>query len=244
MTTPTTTTTRRRPQWMIATRTLLVAHLHLAAWLFGTGAIVLVAGHAVVSIYDFDRYPMSWFGTHGATWFAFALSIVFVVTYLPLHVTSGMTRRSFIRSNLIVVAAIGCLYGSALGILSAIEGAVFELTVPDFMHSLPGWSGPWLLAAGQSLLTAAGLLSGLLVGMAYYRTGPWRGTLLLVLTVAPVLLVVFALDPSAPWQRLLWGPDATFNPVVGVLLSLGILAAGAAAFTLITRRVPINTVEA
>ena len=242
MTTP--TTNRPRPQWMTAARILIGAHLQLAAWLFGTGVIVLAVAHAAVSIYGFERYPMSWFGTHGATWFAFALAIIFVIAYLPLHVTSGMTRRSFIRANLTGVVLIGCLYGGALGAISAIEAAIFDLTVPDFMHTLPGWSGPWLLAAGQSLLTAAGLLSGLLVAMAYYRTGPWRGTLLLVLTVAPVLLVIFAIDPSAPWQRLLWGPDATFNPVIGVLLSLVFLAAAAAAFTLITRRVPIKSVEA
>lgn len=239
------TTTANRPQWAIATRHLIDSHLYLLSWLLGVGVVNIVGAHVLVSVFGWERIAFSQFGTHAATWFAFALGIAFVVAYLPMHVTSGMTRKSFIRANLTTAPMMGVIYGVSLFALVAIERAIFDVGLPDQFASLPGWGGSWTVLVSQSLLTTAGLLSGILVGITYYRFGGLRGTLLLLLTVLPILAVVLALDPTAPLQRILTGDqDIVFNPALGVTVAAVCLIPPAVAFGLLTRRIPIKAVEA
>src|SRR5699024_3293110 len=191
MTTNTSAATHR-PNWLVATKTLISAHLRVAGWFWGVIVTLLIGGHVLMSVIPPDRVLIAQYGTHGTTWFAFSLGVIIVLAYLPVHVTSGLTSRSFIRANLLTALLIGVFYGAGLALLVLIERLVFASS------SAPGDApGPvfvsdaiWGIFVGQSLLTVTALLCGALVSMAYYRTNPLLGTVLLIPTVGPVLAVM------------------------------------------------------
>ena len=99
--------------------------------------------------------------------------------------------------------------------------------------------GPRRRSRRWPLSFVGGQLSGLLVGMAYYRLGGWWGTVVLPLTLAPIYLVgspglttgqfqlLAPLDPSAP---------------VTAVVSVVVLALAALAYYLLARHVPIRKV--
>jgi len=240
-----TTTATLRPQWAIAARQLTESHLDLLRWLLVVGALLVAGAHVLVTVFGWERIVYAPFGTHTATWFAFALGITFVVAYLPLHVTSGMTRRSFIRGNLTTSPVMGVLYGLSLFALVAIERAIFDVGLPEQFAALPGWGGSWTMLVSQILLTTVAILSGSLVGITYYRFGGLRGTLLLLLTVLPLLVAILALDPSGGVQNFVTGTEEfVFNPALGITVAAVCLIPPAVAFSLLTRRIPIKAVEA
>ncbi|HLS25460.1 MAG TPA: hypothetical protein VK063_06260 [Beutenbergiaceae bacterium] len=237
MTTPTT----HRPTWLTATKTLIQAHLRLAVWFWAVLALILVGAHVLMSGVIPTRVLIAQYGTHGSTWFPFTLAIIFVLAYLPVHVTSGMTRRSFIRANLATALLMGPAYGAGLFLLAAVERTVFpEAPVPFDQQQVFGSSGLWGLLVGQALLSTTGIVCGLLVGIAYYRLHALLATLLLIPTVGPVLVVVALTASDAPIQQWLGLPTGTGWAVGAAAV---VIALAALAFHLITRTIPIKAVE-
>ncbi|MGC0143882.1 hypothetical protein [Pseudactinotalea sp. Z1732] len=236
-----TTTTRVRPNWIVATRTLIGAHLRVAVWLWGALVLLLIAAHILMSGIIPTRVLVAPYGTHASTWFAFSLALIFVLAYLPVHVLSGMTRRAFIRANVLTALIMGVLYGAALYLLAVLESLVF----PDAAMLLDdgpmlGSGATWGMFVGQWLLSTTAIICGLLVAMAYYRTSALLGTVLLIPTVGPVLVVIALTASDAPIQAWLGLPTGAGWAVAFALI---VIATGAFAFHLVTRNVPINSVE-
>src|SRR5699024_982765 len=102
------------------------------------------------------------------------------------------------------------------------------------------WDSVWGIAVAQMLVMIAAVLSGLLIAMTYYRTSPLKGTLLLVVTVTPLLAVLALMAADAEIQNWLGMPTRLST---AALISTSVIAAMAAVFHLTTRHVPIRSVE-
>lgn len=236
------TGTGARPAWPVAARITFVGHLRIALWFWAALVAVLICGHILMEWIIPGRALIARYGAQPLIWFAFSVTIIFVYSYLPLHVASGMTRRAFIRANLATAVLIGVLHGAMLALMVSVERAIFA-NIADpaagqgpFVH----WDSSWGIGVAQMLVMLAAVLSGLLVAIAYYRTTPLRGTILLLLTVTPLLAVLALMAADAQIQAWLGLPQ---DLLTAALLSLPLVGAMALAFHLATRRVPIRTVE-
>lgn len=245
----TTTATRparnRRPQWLRATILQLRVYLYLYAitWLlFLVGiavAIVLVNhfGTVDLSVAQFVR-------TGPLVWFVFALAIMVPSSYLTPHVANGLTRRSFTVASLLAVLVHAHAQAVTATTVMFLEGALYAAM--GWQHDVEGGATPvpglWEQGAGILLLDYAlaslsGAVSGLLLGIAYYRLGGWRGTLLLPLVMVPILAVMFL----STWGN---GSQAWLNGnLAGAATAVALILAGAVAFALLARNVQITRLE-
>lgn len=244
----TTRTTRRRPQWLRVAGWQLQTGIYLMAWAWGIITVLVIGILAVVGRsvnVELSGFAMS---HHGLLWFPFSIAIMLTVTYLPLHVANGMTRGSFIKAALLCNVLIGVLNAafSMVGLL--IERGVYHRvgwfhgsTNTDGVEVLDG--GVLTYGLGLALLYVSGMLSGLLVGVAYYRAGGWWGTIALPLALLPLAVtsLVGLADGSqwSPWDVSFasWWPG-------GELLTGAVLLAAVGAFALLVRRIPIDTRKA
>jgi hypothetical protein len=220
----------RGPQWVRATTWLLGAHLFLALWFWAIVVVAVTVALVVIDRVGTVTVSIMQFASQGATWFPFAIAIILTGGQIGVHVVSGMTRRSFLRASLVAASVSSLVYALAQSALMAAEGAVFERL---------GWPhatgeadrGLWEGGFGASLVEyglvfLAAQVSGLLVGITYYRLGGWWGTLALPLTVGPVVLVQVA-GPfvGGTWRGLgLEAPGALAVAVALLLITLGALA--------------------
>lgn len=235
------TTTRAGSRWLTAARHMITAHLWVSLLLWGVLVLLLVVFHILMSGIIPDRALLARFGTNPATWFPFVVSIVYVLANLPVHVTSGGTRRSFIRANLLGAGVVGAVYAAVLFLLVAAERAVFgAISEPAATPGTMVSDSSWGLLTGQALMSVAAIIVGAVVAMAYYRGGGPRGTLLLIPAVVPLLAVIALVSGDVPVRAFLHLPEAT---AATVLASLAAIAVAAGAFHLITRRAPINPVS-
>lgn len=235
-----------RPQWARTVHRHLRVYVYLWLWFWAiciVGAAVAVVvtdrfGTVNVSVLQFVRNgPM--------VWFLFALGIIVSTTYLGVHVANGMTRRSFVIGGLVAGVVAALLHAVTGAALLLLEGALYDRMGWDH-DAAPGEQyvrGVWETGVGPLLLdhtltTAAGVLTGMLVGITYYRLGGWWATLALPLTMVPILYVMFATSwseaPFVPWDL----PPVSAHVFGGV----GSVAA-AVAFALLARTVPITRSE-
>ncbi|WP_448071616.1 hypothetical protein [Georgenia yuyongxinii] len=245
-----TTTTRSRAgappaPWVRTTRWLMRVQLTATAWTIALIVLVALAAYAVaqtrgieprVSIIQFIRYPGVWFG--------FSFAIVTAHTHIGLHVASGLTRRSFVVAT-VVVGLVAALVWAVVGALGLeLEGVVYAAqgwpqVAGEGGAELDPAAGFAATAAPFALSFATGQLSGLVVGMAYYRLGGWWGTLALPLTVAPIFVV--GIGGLEDGQMSLVDLDVA-TPVAATLGVL-VLAVTAGAYFLMVRNVPIRKVQ-
>ncbi|HLS39671.1 MAG TPA: hypothetical protein VK038_02790 [Ornithinicoccus sp.] len=242
-------TTRRRPQWLRVSAWLLRAYGKLMVWFWGVVVFFAVAILAVVSRFHEVRVSGLQFAQHGALWYPFSLAIILTSAYLGIHVASGLTRRSFALASLVVAASVSLVNAVAATVLLLVERAVYDGL--GWYHGLVGEpvtrevlaDGPVVHAIGLFVVLTAGMVSGTLVALAYYRFGGLTGTLTLPLSMLP--LVVAGLFPVvgsrswSPWEMSQWA-DLLPGPAPTLL----VLAAGAAAVVATARRIPIAAKEA
>lgn len=240
------TTRRRPPQWRRATTWLSHVQIFLACWFFVVILVVAIPAVLIVSRYTDIAISVLSMGLHGAIWVPFSMSIVTVAGYLTAHVAAGMTRRSFSTGALLAAVLTGALYTVAFTVLLAVERWIY--TAQGWRHAstthdgLVFDPGVLTLAGGLMLLITSATISGLLVGLFYYRLGAWWGTLTLPLGLAPLVLTsLLTLDPErqfTPWSVPFITPGT--QPLLGIL----ILAVSAAGVVLLARRIPIAAKEA
>ncbi|MEE6296425.1 hypothetical protein [Georgenia wangjunii] len=235
--------TRRGPQWRRAAAWSLGANLVLAAWFWVIVAVGVTAALIVVDRVATVEMSIVQFAAQGATWFPFATAIIFATTQLGVHVANGMTRRAFIRAQLVTVVVSACAYALVLNLALLAEGALFARlgwphTAGD--DGFAAWQDGF--AAGlldMALIFLAAQVSGLLVGIAYYRFGGWWGTLLLPLTVAPVYASLLVADAAEEG----WSAFALFtSPLALAAARVLLIALGALAFHRLARDVAIHRV--
>lgn len=233
--------TRPRPRWLTASRHLITAYLLVSLWLWAIIVLALVFFHVLMSGIIPGRVLVAGFGTHPTTWFPFALGVIFVLAYLPVHVTSGGTRRAFVRAFLVTAALMGMLYAVVLVVLIYTERAIFgTITDPSAAPGSLVSESAIGMAGGQALMSITAIITGALVGMAYYRSGGLRGTVLLIPAVTPLLAVIVLVSGDASIRAFLSLPDST---AVTVAASLAATVLAAVVFHLTTRHVPIAPVE-
>ncbi len=194
---------RRRRPVPRTVRHLLRAQLALAGWFWGVAVAMLAVAAALVDRLGTVETSIVQYAQQASMWFPFSLAVLTVATALTPHVAAGMTRRSFARAAVVVAVVQGLGYTLANGVLLAAEGVLYRAqgwpqTVQETL--VVSWDGDGPQIAVQYLfLLVLAPLSGLLVGIVYYRAGGWWGTVALPLTAGPLLLVMVmfsvAVDP-------------------------------------------------
>ncbi|CAM3394972.1 hypothetical protein OCAE111667_07485 [Occultella aeris] len=190
--------TATAPQWARAAQRMTRASLVSVAWFW---AICVIAAAVVTLVLDWrmGEPPFSIMSTirYGGIWYPFSVALIVVTATINVHVAAGMTRRSFVIGALISNVVIGVVNGVVMTAVLVIERGIYLDQ---------GWSfaatsaAPIPSAWGVSLvfhcvMFVAGGLSGVLVGLTYYRWGAWA-TAALPLTVLPPI-IASGLDPAA-----------------------------------------------
>lgn len=242
-------TTRRTPQWLSAFGYLSGAYVYMLTLWFWALVLPVVAIILFIVSRNVDQVTSSGvaFSHHGALWFPFSIAIILSVTYLPIHVANGMTRRSFTRAALLVNVVVGVLNAVITTLALLVEREIYDRL--GWVHGGTDGSGVPVLdggvltyGLGLVLLFTAGQVSGSLVGISYYRLGGWVGTLALPLSLLPLGAVgLLGLTRSAQWAP--WGWTADIAPW-GTVLAVAILLAAAGVFHLLVRDVPIDSKKA
>lgn len=242
--TPSWTRSETRPAARSATRRTIRCVLYqqrVLAWFFGIVAVLATAATILENTFGQVQVSHLQFARTGGLWFLFTLGIVTVVGMLTTHVAAGGTRRSFVAATLAVGLGSALVYALALGVGLEIEGAVYAAN--GWPHAaLEGEADP---SAGIAVTFppavvsyAAGTVSGLLVGLSYYRFGGLRGTVVLPVALAPILfLTVSGLDDGTS-RALLEAADLPFG--LSLLVDAAVLSAAIAAYYVLARRVPVR----
>lgn len=246
---------RRRSPVSRTVRHLLTMLMYLAAWFWAIAVVVLTLATVLVDQFAEVTTSVVQFSRQGGIWFPFSLMIIIATTYLPTHVAAGMTRRAFATAALVAGVVTAAVYATVLALLIRVERAVFDRagwshTLSDVgLSATPSGAAVDLgrLLVDYGLMFGSGVVSGLLVGIVYYRAGGWWGTLALPLTIGPLFLVTALLASDAGPFDLAWvvdrvGLDGGDAPA-RVALSLLVIAAQAAAFHRITRGAALNPVS-
>lgn len=245
---------RRRSPVSRTVRHLLTMLMYLAVWFWAIAVVALTLALLLVHRFGEVEASVAQFARQGGIWFPFSLMIIIATTYLPIHVAAGMTRRAFATAALVAAVVTAAVYAAALTLLIQVERMVFEQA--GWPHALSD-IGLSATSSGTAvdlsrlfvdylLMFGSGVVSGLLVGIVYYRAGGWWGTLALPLTIGPLLVVTALLASDAGPFDLAWiverfGPGGD-DVLARVLLSALIIAAQAAAFHHLARRAALNPV--
>lgn len=231
---------RRTPQWLRIAEWHFMGHLvvwagFLAVWL----ALAVIVLFAVSRRVEPSLSALQ-FAPHIAIWVPFGVSIYFVNDWLTVHLAAGMTRRLFVRAGLSAGMAIAVVAAVSVTWLLLLETWIYgrlgwrSQAIPEKV--LPSEAGFWPYTWGMVMLTAAGAVCGLLVGLTYLRLGPGGGTLCLPLTVLPLFVVAtLGVDPRrmfTPWDLTFYGGGA------GQLLGVAAIVCAAVAVHLLARDVP------
>ena len=187
------------------------------------------------------------YGRQAGAWFPFSMNVVVVTAYLRPHIAAGMTRRTFVRAALLVALAVAAFNAVLMSTLLLVERLVHVWLgwgwVVQEPAALDPSGGSWpTMVLDYGILYLVANLSGLLVGIVYYALGAargplaggWWGTLLLPLTVGPVLVVL--------GLGALRGAEVRWlDPTVGLVTAIGLAfaVALAVAFAAIARRAAI-----
>ncbi len=232
--TPSPTSSRRRgPVARTATR-LVRQQSALAVWYWAIVLLVVAVVPFVILRFVPVETSVLTFARQAGIWFPFSLHVLLATTYLPVHVASGMTRRSYVRGTLAnaVIMAFGYAALTTVG-----------LQLERLWHDAMGWSwsldfdpfgqpggAPLLILLDYAVVFAIGNLCGLLVGTVYYAAGGWWVTLTLPLTVGPLVLTFLLLPagvgalPLGDWVGVAPGTAGavTATALVVVLLAVAV----------------------
>ena len=237
----------RRPQWRRTLRWMLGMNAYMALWFWAVIVVLEVLALVIAIRFGPVQVSMFQFATHGALWFPFSMMIITSAAMVTTHVAQGRTRRSFIQAALVTAVSVAIGYGVIMTAGLALEGVLYdamgwtqasisEAVAADIAGTAP--MTPWHDPVGVTLLTyitrtGGGTIAGLLVGVTYYRFGAWRGTALLLLTALPALVAQESISGLLEGQL--------GNRLVAVsLVTVVLMGAGAFAYHLLTRTMPIN----
>lgn len=202
MTTTTIPAVRRGPVDLTA-RWYLYTQVRVARWFWGIGSLgVAVAIAVYATVADTVDTSVVQYAMQAAIWFPFSVFIGLTLAYLPVHVSSGLTRRTLVRGSLLAALGTTAVYGAGFAALLMLEKAVYSAFG---WHWAIGGVAPGAAAtAGYVGATTATFLvanvSGLLLGMVYLRCGGWWGTLMLPVTAGPVVVLTGLLaQQTGPW---------------------------------------------
>lgn len=225
---------------------LLIYIGRISLWYWALVAVVAIGLPFVFAAFSDVQLSVLSFARQSGVWFPFSMLVSVAAVYPPVHVASGMTRRSYTRGSLIAAVV---LAGAFAGIMS------LGLLAERAWYGAMGWEWAWqyqqgwftpdgglgtvLMAYAATFLVA--YVSGLLVGTVYAVAGGWWGTLTLPFTVGPILVVFALVDGSAVLEPFIgrFGVGELAGPVSVSLLaivSVALSAVLATAFALLSNR--------
>ncbi|WP_293781359.1 hypothetical protein [uncultured Aeromicrobium sp.] len=217
----------------IAVRLLRLQAVAVSAFV---GIIALLTVGVLVGSLLFADRPDSavQFAVQPTMWFAFAMGIVTAGSYLRPFVANGVSRSVFWRAAWLSTMTTAVLYGALTAVALAVEHWAFAaLSWPhDVSDTVSVW---WMLPIRVLLFTATGGVSGLVVAIAYHRTGGWRGTFLLPLTLSP-LIALIAIAAVADQRG--WTGAASLT--AQLLVAAVALVVGTVALPRVMRNLPIT----
>ena len=113
-----------------------------------------------------------------ATWFPFSMFIAITWALLPVHVATGLTRRTFSRGALVAAAVTGLVYGAVYSTLLLIERTVFgalgwEWEILEGL--VPYASDGQAFVVASCLTSIVAYVSGFWSWITYQRVGGWWG---------------------------------------------------------------------
>lgn len=238
----------RRSPVQRTVRWLLRTHLYLALWFWGIVAVGVTVTLIVWSAISEPTQSIVSYARQGAIWFPFSLFIMVVAAYLPVHIGLGMTRRALVRGAVLAAVIMAAVYAVTMTLAFELEGLLFDglgwVHGPGEM-AVSGATEPLSMASELFLIFLAGNLSGLLVGIVYYRLGAWVGTLTLPLTVGPILVVSgLGLAAAGPFATDEWFERFALGRLEAAGLAVLVLAVVALVFSALSRRVEVHTAPA
>lgn len=234
-----------RPCWIGTARRQLRIYLYLYAVVWAIFLVGIVAAIVIVDRLGTVDLSIVQFVRNGPLfWFVFALAIIVPTSYLTPHVANGLTRRAFTVGSLVAVATNALLHALTTAVVLFLEGAFYaamgwEHDTAGEGEFVPGlWEqGFGVVLLDHSLGTLAGGVSGLLLGICFYRLGGLFGTLLIPLAIGPLLLVLGLSTWGTGDQA--WLVDDT----LGAVLAAALIVVAATAFALLVRNVRISRLE-
>jgi hypothetical protein len=215
----------------ITARWFVSAQARVAKWFWSIAVVVSVLAISVYALVaDQVTTSVVAFGRQAVMWVPFSIFIGLTAVYLPVHVASGLTRRSLSRGSLAGALATALLYGGGYALLLVAERAAYAAFgwhwqiaegVSTNVGSSVAYLGAFLVANAATLVVA--YVSGLVVSAVYLRGGGWWGTLTLPLTVGPLLVLSSLLG---------WG-TGLFGGARGLLLGSVLALVAAAVLALV-----------
>jgi hypothetical protein len=181
------------------------------------------------------QYPL----LNAPKYFLMVFGILATTMQLPIYVAHGVTRREFIRGAAVFFAALATAFTAlqlvALGIEYAVYSAQDLLPRLTEAHPLASAGDAGRLFLQTLLLGLAYLATGWLIGVGYYRFGPWLGTAFIVPACLP------AVATEAAFNARLIGLDVAALPIA-LVLSAAIIAVAWAACYALTRSLAIKKI--
>lgn len=181
---------------------LLRRCLTIFAWFLGIATLVtLVLVPPMIQHFQADITGSVWayFARSGPSWFVFSLGIS-VSQYLPVLIAQGVTRRRFVEGAALALAGTALLVGVLVVVGYVVEARLFSAYGVEAatLGSIFGAGNQPVFVVVESCLRSLLFgLTGVLVGITYYRVGGWLGTALLPFTcIAPLALGLVIITQS------------------------------------------------
>jgi hypothetical protein len=215
----------------------------------GIGAALLTANLVANGVWG-DVESSVWEGNSIVVQYVLvAAGIMVSVSYLPVYVTHGITRRHFSAGAL--VAVVGLAVGAALATTLAFVVEHLVFSAADWPHVIdadrdmhiydrPDQYG--LIFVELGALYVAHVIAGLVIGAALFRLGWWYGSVFLVAGAAIGVGAEMALAGGFAGVALNEWLDIEPPPVgVGLALAAGLAALGALGARALLAGMPIES---
>jgi hypothetical protein len=231
-------------------RQMRATYLQTFIWFWVVvGGCWAVVATVIILIGDADMSVWQWFGTSPAKYFLMVLGIITAAVYLPVYVGHGITRRQFASGCAAFFGLASVAFGGVV-----LAGYLLEL----IMHAATGQFGPssgsypvasvgdglWIFAR-YTVIHAAFVCTGWLLGATFYRFGPWIGIVLIPACVVPGFGADFVLGTGTERAGLhlnrIVELGSGYLPV-GLLVGAVLLALGVGLAFVVVRDVPIHKV--
>ena len=181
----------------LVARALLRIHRPIALWFWGVMILCAAVVQSVATLVGSSDFPGgAWTLIAGSAtrYWMLVIGILLVVLHLRAFVANGITRRDFTLGAAVFGLVCAAGFGVLLLLGHAVETALFDTAGGEPVSYLPTTVGGAAAELGRTVpALAAFLVSGLLIGTAYYRFHPLAATLLIVPSLVPAALAGWTL---------------------------------------------------
>ncbi len=217
----------------------------MAGFLAIVAAIFIVVGISTATFAEVSTSAWQTAGAGAIKYFPLAIGIMMTPVLLPVYVAQGVTRRQVAGGLGLFIITWSVILTLAMVVGYAIEAGVYAaMEWPhgfDTPHLFGSWTEVHLIIAEYFPLIAVHMMAGWLIGTTYYVLRWFRATLLLPVSVLPILIVEGLLGTSWIGAGLESVPAYTPpHPALAVPLAIAVVAATWAVNYVLIRELPIK----